>query len=85
MRCHMHAFKSLMPLLLSSLLSQYIDRNLYTRYQIIIIKYQFFETILISLIIDRMHTYAIRNISFNRKIYPHIYSSTMCRSIFDVH
>ena len=53
----------------------------------IIVKYQFLETTFISLIADRIHIYkyAIRNISFNRKIYSHIYSSIMCRSIFDMH
>ena len=52
---------------------------------IIIIKHQYSETIFINLAIDRIHAYTIRNISFNRKIYSHIYSSIMCRSIFDVH
>ena len=31
------------------------------------------------------YAYAIRNISFNRKIHPHIYSSIICYSIFGVH
>ena len=50
-----------------------------------IVKHQYFETIFINLAIDRMHAYTIRNISFNRKIYFHIYLSIIYRSIFGVH
>ena len=52
---------------------------------IIIVKYQYFKTALVGLAIDRIHVYIIRNISFNRKIYFHIYSLIICRSFFDVH
>ena len=62
----------------------YRSQLIYTL-SIIIIKYQYLKTTFVNLIIDRIHAYTIRNISFNRKIYSHIYSSIIYRSIFDIH
>ena len=49
------------------IVAMYRSQFIYTLL-IIIIKHQYFKTIFINLAIDRMHAYAIRNISFNRNI-----------------
>ena len=60
----------------------------HTRYQSLLSNINIlkrFSRVLQSIAYIYIYAYTIRNISFNRKINFHIYSSIIYRSIFDIH